>query len=414
MRFVVLGGYGIVGKVVVRDLFASLKHATIIIAGRDYSKASAFAASFSDKRVMSAGVDVYNIQQLIGLLRDSTVCINCMQYYLNNEIMNACLAAHTNYVDLGGMFHITLQQLQRDNAFSLINKTAILGAGAAPGISNVLAGYGSSFLQKVSDIEIVFVTKDETRYKQKFVLPYSFKTLIDEYTMQPAILHRGKIAFVQPHSEGKTYNFGKEFGKQQGFLTLHSEIATLPSFLECKGIKNCEFRATFPPSLKNTINILVELGLASHNKMHFEHIESFEKPSKIFQNSLRMTLKEGENKGYSKSSKEIEILDITAAIMNQLTPWKGTVIHDEELIRVIIRGEQEVIMDAITKSDGITPAGVLDTGSSCSIAAQLLAAGSIERRGVLSPEEALKPSLFFPELIRRKIRILKNGKEVSL
>ena len=37
-------------------------------------------------------------------------------------------------------------------------------------------------------------------------------------------------------------------------------------------------------------------------KNDFNNIESFEKPSENLQNSLRRTLKEGKNKGYSKSS----------------------------------------------------------------------------------------------------------------
>ena len=109
-RFVVLGGYGNMGMIAVRDLYNSCKDCEIVIAGRDLEKAKKYASSFKSSHVKYAKVDVTDINSTASLLKNSDVCINCVQYYYNLHIMKACLKAKTNYLDLGGLFHVTREQ----------------------------------------------------------------------------------------------------------------------------------------------------------------------------------------------------------------------------------------------------------------------------------------------------------------
>ncbi len=380
-RFVVLGGYGIIGRAVVNDLFKFSKNAEIIIAGRDLKKASEHAKSFKSIRVKARKVDINNEKELVNLLRGSEVCVNCVQYYFNLIIMKTCLKARTNYVDLGGLFHYTKKQLKLHNEFKKIGRTAILGMGAAPGISNILAFYGSQFLEKINKIEIVFADKDYTNYKQKFILPYSFKTIIDEYTLKPSVFKNGKIIFVKAYSGVKEYDFPDEFGKQKGFLTLHSEVATLPDSLKHKGIQNCEFRVSFSDNFSWKIEKLIELGFTSKDKVNFDN-------------------------------KNIQVIDITSEIVDKLIP-KNVKIKDKEIIRVYLKGKREIIMDALTLSDGGTSAGVLDTAIPCSIAAQMITNGKINEGGVFPPEKIIKPDIFFKELKRRGIAVFRNGEKAK-
>lgn len=372
-NFIVLGGYGIIGRAVVADLF-KFSDGEIVVAGRNKEKAEACAQSFKSNRVKAQQVDIGNKNELAAMLKKGYVCVNCVQYYYNVEIMKACIKARTNYVDLGGLFHYTKKQLKLDSQFRKIGKIAILGIGAAPGISNILAYYGASALSKVRKVEIVFSNKDETKYEQKFVLPYSFETLVDEYTMKPAVFRNGKTVFVEPHSGIKEYDFG-DFGRHEGFLTLHSEIATLPGSLRRKGIKNCEFRVTFPREFDEIMRQLIDLGLTSKNKIVM-------------------------------NGREMGILEVTSRIMNKFVPSHAR-INDSEIVRVII--DDKLVLDAVTHSDGKTPAGVLDTGISCSIAAQMIVEGEIGKTGVFPPELTLQPRKFFRELRKRNIMIKKNG-----
>jgi len=379
MKFVVLGGYGIIGKIVVEDLFKTCKNCEIIVAGRDFAKVKAYASSFKSNRIKAKEIDINNENQLVNLIKNSDVVVNCLQYYFNVQIMKSCLKAKTNYVDLGGLFHETKKQLKLNNEFKKIGKLAIIGCGGAPGITNVLATYGSKFVKKISSVEITFADADYTKYNQEFVLPYSFKTIADEFSLKPAVFKNGKTTFAEPQSGRKTYDFGSEFGKQEGFYSLHSEIATIPKSVD-KGIKNCEFRVTFPQDFINKINVLIENGFASKENLKF-------------------------------NGKDISTIDITSELMNRLLPKQGTEIDDREMLRVIINDKMTI--DAITKSDGKNSAGVLDTAVPCSIAAQMIAKNEIKGTGVLPPEKAINYSLFFKELRKRKITIIKNGRIIN-
>ncbi len=385
MRFVVLGGYGVIGKVVVLDLFKTCKDCMITIAGRDLEKAKQYANSFKSKRVKYAKADVTNINSTSLLLKNSDVCVNCVQYYFNLQIMKACLKAKVNYVDLGGMFHTTKRQLKLNSRFKKINKIAVLGCGSAPGITNILTTYGSKFLKKIDSVEILFADKDKTKYEQEFVLPYSFKTLVDEYILKPAIFQNRRLKFVQPYSGFKTYNIGKGFGKQKGFLTLHSELATIPPFFKNKGIRNVEFRVTFDDEFNDVMETLIETGFASRDKINV-------------------------------NKNRTEILNTTAALMDRLTVNPKTKIKDSEILRVIFN-KGKLTMDALTNSTFNISGGTYNTGVPCSIMAQMIAHGGKnvlkEERGVYAPEKVINPEIFFKELRKRGIVIYKNGRKVN-
>lgn len=379
MKFLVLGGYGIIGKAVVKDLY-EFSSGEIVIAGRDINKAKDFALSLGSKRFSVAKIEINDTRSLVKLMESCDICINCIQYYHNLDIMSACIKAKIHYLDLGGMFHYTKKQLKLDNKFKKIGKTAILGIGATPGISNILANYGASFLPEVKSVEIVFADNDKKRYNEKFVLPYSFKTLVDEFTMKPAVFKDGKTIFLSPRSGIKECSFeGQDFQKQKGFLTLHSEIATLPDSLKLKKLKNCEFRVTFSDDFSNKMSWLIDLGFASKDKIKI-------------------------------SGKQIPIIDITEKIMNRFVP-RLEEIKDSEIIRVIL--DNKLIIDAVASSKGNIPSGVYDTGVPCSIAAQMISQGLIKEPGVFPPERIINSELFFFELSKRGIIIYKNLRRIN-
>lgn len=381
MKYVVLGGSGIIGTIVVMDLAKTTKDDQIIIVERKLKKAEKYANSFKSTRVKAAQADVSNQKQLAQVCKGADVVLSCVRHDFNLGIMKACIHAKANYVDLGGMFHFTKKELKLDKLFRKNKIVGILGMGAAPGITNLLAAHGGKNLKKVESIEIVFADVDYTKYNQPFILPYSFETLIEEYTMPPAVFRNGRLSFAEPLSGIKKYDFGKEFGKQEGFLTLHSEIATLPSYFRKKGIKKCEFRVTFEEEFNKTMKMLIDLGF-------------------------------GKNEMIRAEKNEINILKASSEIMGRLLPKEGTKIKDKDILRVIIN-KGKVVMDATTESDGKYAGGTLNTGIPCSIAAQLIANGKIGNYGVHGPESAIDTDLFFKELAKRKIKVFKNHRKIN-
>src|SRR5258708_35184155 len=95
-NFVVLGGVGAIGRVVVRDLFESRPRNHILIA--DYNEAGAlqYARSFGSRRVSAVFADASKPVQLRKILRGHAVVINCTQHDYNLHVMRAALAAEVH------------------------------------------------------------------------------------------------------------------------------------------------------------------------------------------------------------------------------------------------------------------------------------------------------------------------------
>lgn len=380
-RFVVLGGTGAMGSVVVKDLFATCKNCEIIIAATDGAKAKAYARSFKSRRVKGIEINVKNINATARILRGADACINCVVYYLNLDVMKACLKAGVHYLDLGGLFHMTKKQLKLNDQFKRKKLIAILGCGSTPGITNVMAGYGARFFNEIDEVHISFGDKDYTKYDQPFVLPYTIYTLFDEFMMKPALFTKGKLKMIEPMSGEKILEFPKPVGKVNGFYTLHSELATFPSSFKSKGIRECSFRVTFPEEFRKQIKFLIDTGFASDRKMEFNGCEH--KPKHI-----------------------------TVKIMDQWLPKKETKINDLEYVMVEIIGKirgkkKRMILDCFNKTNRKwnIQAGTWNTAVPPSIIAQMIADKQIKTYGVLPPERCVNPELFFKELRKRDIRI---------
>lgn len=364
--FIVLGGYGEMGQVIVRDLFETTKD-RIFVAGRDPKKAQAFAKSFRGNRIRGFGVDVQNEKSLVRLLKKGDVVINAVQYYFNLDVMKAALKARISYIDLGGLFHMTRKQLKLHRAFQKAGVLAILGCGATPGITNIMAAYGAEFLDRISEIHVKFAGKDFTTYNQPFVLPYSAQTLFDEFNMKAAVFRKGKWKMVKALSEGIYENFPPPIGKVFCMNTLHSELATFPLIFRSKGIRECTFKGGFDISFVKIIQTF-----------------------------------------YQMKSRSLAI-----SILNSFLPKPESQIKDFEDLRVTLKGQKNgknktIILDCFVKSKPKwnAGAGTVDTAVSPSIIAQMIVQDRIQKKKGVFPPETCIPSLpFFQELAKRDIKV---------
>jgi saccharopine dehydrogenase (NAD+, L-lysine-forming) len=380
MKIVALGGYGEMGAAAVADLVKTCKDCEIVIAGRDAAKAKRYATSFKKKNVKGTGVDVENHDALVRLLKGADVVMNSVVYRMNLHVMRAALEAGCGYVDLGGLFHMTKKQLKLHPAFEKKGVLAILGCGSTPGITNVMAAYGSRDLDRIDDIRVTFATYSNNTYKNHFILPYSFYTLVDEFTSKPAVFENGKMKFVEPVTGEHEFCFPKPIGKVTGFYTLHSEIATFPKSFRSKGLRNCSFRATFDKDFVHDMKLFIEAGMASR------------KPVNI-------------------GGCMVKPIDVAVKGMVRLLPKDR--VNDLEYVRVELDGKKNgknktITVDCVTKSAGGVPAGTRDTAIPLSIAAQMVARKKINAEGVLPPESCINPEEFFQELKKRDIRIIKT------
>jgi saccharopine dehydrogenase-like NADP-dependent oxidoreductase len=227
-KFIVLGGCGAIGRVVVRDLFESHRHNQITVA--DFKPVELIRSP----RVRTVFADARKPD-----LRGHTVVINCTQHDFNLHVMRAALKAGVHYLDLGGLFVWTRRQLKLHRQFKRAGLTAILGMGCAPGITNVMTRATVERLGGAKSVKIRVGTKD---FNPSPGFPYSAQTIREELTLTPWIVHGGKFHETKPRTGWELMKFPKPIGRQWLVRTRHSEVATLPVTFK---LRHCDFKVGF-------------------------------------------------------------------------------------------------------------------------------------------------------------------------
>jgi saccharopine dehydrogenase-like NADP-dependent oxidoreductase len=214
-----------------------------------------------DARLVGAEhVDAGDVGAVAEALAGARVCVSCVDYRLNLDVMRGCLAAGAHYVDLGGLFHMTRRQLELDTEFRRAGLTAIIGMGSAPGKTNLLARAAAARLAgEPASLEIWAASRDPLAAEHPFPAPYSVRTLLDELRMRPVIVRDGEPVEVEPLSGDAAFDFPEPVGRAHGIYTLHSELATLPSAYPT--LREASFRLCLPPGL---VEKLLALGPDEH------------------------------------------------------------------------------------------------------------------------------------------------------
>jgi lysine 6-dehydrogenase len=357
-NFVVLGGMGAIGRVVVRDLFESHPQNRILIADYNEAGARTYARSFRSRRVSAVFADATKSGHLAKLLRGQALVINCTQHNFNLNVMQAALAAKVHYLDLGGLFSWTRRQLKLTDRFKRAGLTAILGMGCSPGITNIMTRAAVDKLGNVESVRIRVGARDFGAKPADFFFPYSAQTIVEELTLTPWVFERGMFHEVEPRAGWERVDFPRPVGKQWVVRTRHSEVATIPRSFTRHGLAFCDFKVCFDRQFVREVVKRLKNGWTVHD-------------------------------------------------LAKLPAPRGKP-DDYEVSRVIVRGGRITItMDCHAKANRRwhASAGDVDTGCPPSIVAQMITTGVIVQRGVLAPEVAVPVDMFFRELRKRGMKI---------
>ena len=154
MKVVVLGA-GLMGKEVARDLVASDSVDQIILADVQKEQAEKFVATLSTTKVEVVELDATDDDALKKVISKGNVVVNALFYSFNEKVANAAIEVGVHAVDLGGHIGgVTNKVLQLNDKANAADITIIPDLGVAPGMINILAGYGASQLDRVDSIKL--------------------------------------------------------------------------------------------------------------------------------------------------------------------------------------------------------------------------------------------------------------------
>jgi lysine 6-dehydrogenase len=252
VRVAVLGAGGTIAPAIVRDLAESDEFESLVLLDLDGSRARAVAEAHGAGKATAAAVDAADPQAVVFALEGCGLLVNAASYRINLRVMDACVASGCSYVDLGGLYHLTGDQLARSAEFEERGLLAVLGAGAGPGKTNVMAARAARDLERVESVRCASAGLDADP-PPGLSTPYAVQTLVDELTVPPVVVRDGVAAEVEPMTSGGRIPFPDPVGERDSLFTLHSEVRTLPESL---GASECDFRLSLTPQVLEALTEL--------------------------------------------------------------------------------------------------------------------------------------------------------------
>lgn len=375
MRIVVLGAAGKMAKAIIAYLVKESDVNEIVLADQNLEAIEVIKSKLNDRRITAKFADVNDHSSMLAVLQDSDAVVNTTIYYGNLKVMKACVESKTDYVDLGGLYHMAIKQLEFHNDFEKAGITGIVGAGSAPGTVNVMAKYAIEKLDEVQTIRITNASSSGRKASSPLAATYALDSVLDEFTMNAIVFEDGQFKEIPPYSFNASTDveFPEPIGKGTSYPTIHTEVYTLANSYKDKGLKNVSFNLVLPEVFRERIHFLVSLGFGSKN-----------------------TLKIG--------SQEVSPRDVLLSMVSSF-PGEYEEPDDFKTNRVSVIGVRrnkpvEYVVEMYchgNKKYGLNTTA-LATGVGGAIVGRMLGSGSIKKKGFYPIEKCVEPVPYFKEL----------------
>src|SRR6476661_662391 len=256
----VIGAAGIIGPAIVATLAEHDAVDEIRCLDRDGDGARAVAERHGGGKATGAALDITDHDAAVAALQGSTLLLNTAAYRINLAAMEVALEAGAHYLDLGGLYHVTREQVKLDLRFRDAGLLAVLGMGSTPGKTNVMAAHAVAGLGgRIDRVVVAAAGRDPDPPSGPLVAPYAMETILDELSMPTPVVRNGEHVFLEPLTDAGTVEFGEPVGAAPTIYTIHSEQAT---FAESFGARDVSFQLSLNPVFLDKIRLLTQLGLA--------------------------------------------------------------------------------------------------------------------------------------------------------
>jgi saccharopine dehydrogenase-like NADP-dependent oxidoreductase len=373
MRILSLGGAGAVCRHATRDLAEFSDFDEIVIGDYNVAAAEELAADIGDPRVRVLKVDANDYDGMVKLFKDFDVILNGLPWEYDLAVTRACVEVGVNGLDVS----TEEEQWDYDAAAKEKDIVFVPGVGATPGITNLMARRGANHMDEVDDIQINFAAFRCPAPAPGLLITFLFE--FHPHIEDERLYYKdGEFHSVGPFTGAKTVNFPGPIGEQEVYYIPHSETFTLPKSLESKAVS---VRGCFPPHAIRLAKALLESGLYGEELVTVKGVEIT--PLELM-HELLIQLPECKQTPLWAYGLVVEVFgrrdgrDVKAKFWNRHPPmeeWGGQAAYYKNIAIPL------------------------------SIGAQMIARGDVKQRGVLPPESALDPDIFFAELARRKIEI---------
>lgn len=397
MRVIAMGGCGGMGRFAVQTALTFDFVDQIVVADRNGEAAATFTEECGPKATHQE-IDVQDYSKLVGLLKGADVVLADVgpYYKFGMPVLRAAIETGCHYIDINDDWEPTLEMLDLDEEARKAGITALIGMGASPGQSNMLASKAISLLDSVDTLITGWGAGGGGRRRRQTSSEGSTQPQTSRLrrTASAATVHwlhqlTGKIRVRQngqfidvPPIQEIEIDY-PDIGLGKAYTVGHPEPLTLPRY---------------HTGIKNSCNVMVIT----------ESYVNFLKEFAAEVDAGRMTVDEAAD-----------------ALTNPTESQRERLIQEEpeDLERPRLPGlfayakglkDDRPTTVGVTVSAGVGGGMGGATGVPQAIGLKMLAEGRITRTGVFAPEADVDPDEFFDELGPRCATPRANAKDMLI
>jgi saccharopine dehydrogenase-like NADP-dependent oxidoreductase len=373
MKVLALGGCGEMGRYAVRVIISQNICGLVTIADINEEEARRFAKQYPRKADWIK-LDISNDNQLRAAMLKADIVINTVGPFYRHgvRILSSAIDTGRHYLDICDDWEPTLDMLKLDDKAKAAGVFAVIGVGASPGISNMLA---VTAMKKLNDVEEILTGWDlDAAVPEKIGPRPSAATIHGIHQLTGNICIFDNHTFVNQPPVRKVNTRYPGIDRDAIAWTIgHPESVTLPMYF---------------PSLKKSINVMsTDISSIAAIKMMAwlvdRNILSVEKVAWLLERLHRVTT--GEPTRLTTQRAISKLVSGKAILPPLFALAKGSRDNRKESCGAMI---------VSAPSGGM--AGV--TGTPLAVGVSLLTSGKVKRHGVCAPEGAFEPEDFFNAL----------------
>ncbi|MFB6267097.1 MAG: saccharopine dehydrogenase family protein [Halodesulfurarchaeum sp.] len=367
-RVAVLGAGGVMGGDIVETLLDLVPGVSIVAADLDEARVRRTLEGWIDDLAGVEAVDVTDSHKTASLCADADVVVNAVGpcYELGEPVLQAAIEAGTDLVDLCDDYDATRELLDTyDEPARRAGVTAVLGMGASPGVSNVLARRAIDRLDVVDRV-LIGVTRS-IGAEAGAAIPYH---LLHSWLGDVPVHHDGVRVDGQGLRTGaEVLEFPRPFGKVPVYHFGHPETITLPEVIDSPAVSVSCKGNFLPEAFRESLLSMEDLGLTAEHEL---------------------TVDGHQLRPLDVAAAHLEYVGMQALSEAEPPPSGGAIV-------VEVAGE-EAGTDTTYRASG-TATMREATSWSAALGATFLLEGDIDRPGVWAPEAVVPPDRFVRTLL---------------
>lgn len=379
MRVMVLGA-GRMGRAAAYDLGRQPGVRVVGLVDRDPAALKAAASEVerllakttdaSDVKIETTEFDLERGRDVVRLLEGWHSVMSCSDYRYNEMLTRAAIEAKAHLCDLGGNLFVVEKQLALCEQAERAGVTVVPDCGLAPGMACLFAAWGVERMDAPESVHLrVGGLPAHPKPPLNYKMIFAVRGLTNEYLNPAERLRDGKLERVPSLTEPEPVEFPYPFGTLEAFNT-SGGASTLPRTLKGR-VRSVDYKTIRYPGHMAAFAGMAQIGLLSE-----EPVDGIV-PREFTEKLIERTLHDDAD------------TDVT-------------------LVRVMIDGTHEgkrrrLVFEVIDHHDPVTGHSAMARTTSYPTAAvaYMLAAGAIEKRGVL-PGELCVPLGSFAQAVRAR------------